>query len=132
MFYKIIDKRLEKAPNFLLINGKQVFTNSEKLHNENGYYKLKELPYPIDGNNYQPIYELQDKIIVKSWEKIGENVLSYEDRVVNRIRERYNINQELAILRQRDVKFEEWMEYNNYVEQIKTEEKAREEVINNG
>ena len=58
--------------------------------------------------------------------------ISYEDRVVNRIRERYNINQELAILRQRDVKFEEWMEYNNYVEQVKAEEKAREEVINNG
>ena len=59
-------------------------------------------------------------------------ILPYEDRVVNRIRERYNINQELAILRQRDVKFEEWMEYNNYVEQIKAEEKTREEVINNG
>ena len=59
-------------------------------------------------------------------------ILPYEDRVVNRIRERYNINQELAILRQRDVKFDEWMEYNNYVEQIKAEEKAREEVINNG
>ena len=43
-------------------------------------------------------------------------LLPYEDRVVNRIRERYNINQELAILRQRDVKFDEWMEYNNYVE----------------
>lgn len=132
MFYKITEKGIEKAPKFLLINGKQVFTNSEKLHNEYGYYKLKELPYPIGDGNYQSIYELQDKIIVKNWEKIEEDLLSYEDRVVNRIRERYNINQELAILRQRDVKFDEWMEYNNYVEQIKAEEKAREEVINNG
>ena len=41
MFYKILEKGIEKAPNFLLINGKQVFTNSEKLHNENGYYRLK-------------------------------------------------------------------------------------------
>lgn len=49
--------------------------------------------------------------------------IPYEQRVVNRIRERYSIDDELAILRQRDSKPEEFAEYNAYVEQIKEEEK---------
>lgn len=47
----------------------------------------------------------------------------YEQRVVNRIRERYSIDDELAILRQRDTKPEEFAEYNAFVESIKTEER---------
>lgn len=51
-------------------------------------------------------------------------VLSYEQRVVNRIREVYSIDDELAILRQRDTKPEEFEQYNAFVEKIKVEEKA--------
>ena len=47
----------------------------------------------------------------------------YEQRVVNRIREVYSIDDELAILRQRDTKPEEFAEYNAFVEQIKGEER---------
>lgn len=46
----------------------------------------------------------------------------YEKRVVNRIREVYSVDDELALLRQRDTKPEEFAEYNAFVEQIKTEE----------
>ena len=53
--------------------------------------------------------------------------LSYEQLIVSKIRERYTIDQELAILRQRDVKPQEFTEYNSYVEQCKIEAK---EVIN--
>lgn len=49
--------------------------------------------------------------------------MSYEDRVVNRIREKYSINDELAVLRQRDTKPEEFEEYNAFVEKIKAEER---------
>ena len=49
--------------------------------------------------------------------------IPYEQRVVNRIRERYSIDDELAILRQRDSKPEEFAEYNAFVEQIKAEER---------
>lgn len=49
--------------------------------------------------------------------------IPYEQRVVNRIREKYSIDDELAILRQRDTKPEEFAEYNKFVETIKTEEK---------
>lgn len=49
--------------------------------------------------------------------------IPYEQRVVNRIREKYSIDDELAILRQRDTKPEEFAEYNAFVESIKTEER---------
>lgn len=132
MFYKIVDNKIIKAPSPLIIGDQYVITRNEQIHNEQGYYKILELPYPDDNKQYEPIYYMQDNKIIRDWKQIELPPIPYEDRVVNRIRERYNINQELAILRQRDVKFDEWMEYNNYVEQIKTEEKAREELINNG
>lgn len=50
--------------------------------------------------------------------------IPYEQRVVNRIREVYSIDDELAILRQRDTKPEEFAEYNDFVEMVKAEERA--------
>ena len=50
--------------------------------------------------------------------------IPYEQRVVNRIREKYSIDDELAILRQRDTKPEEFAEYNAFVEKVKTEERG--------
>lgn len=47
----------------------------------------------------------------------------YQERVVDRIRAIYSINDELAILRQRDTKPEEFAEYNAIVERIKEEER---------
>lgn len=54
----------------------------------------------------------------KSWEQL------YENEIIRRIRKRYSVNQELAILRQRDTKQEEFAEYNAYVEKCKAEVKA--------
>ena len=51
--------------------------------------------------------------------------LPYKERVINRIREKYSIDDEIAILRQKDKKPEEWWEYNSYVEKIKEEEKSK-------
>ncbi len=51
-------------------------------------------------------------------------ILPYEQRVVNRIREVYSVDDELALLRQRDTKLEEFAEYNAFVEKIKAEEKG--------
>lgn len=50
--------------------------------------------------------------------------IPYEQRVVNRIREVYSIDDELAILRQRDSKPYEFALYNNFVEEVKAEERA--------
>lgn len=49
--------------------------------------------------------------------------ISYDDRVANRIRELYSVNDELALLRQRDTKPSEFELYNALVEQIKAEER---------
>ena len=43
----------------------------------------------------------------------------YEQEVIRLIRKKYTINQELAILRQRDAKPTEFEEYNTYVEECK-------------
>jgi hypothetical protein len=50
--------------------------------------------------------------------------IPYEQRVVDRIRERYSVDDELAILRQRDTKPYEFALYNNFVEKVKAEERA--------
>lgn len=47
----------------------------------------------------------------------------YNNLIVKLIRERYSINDELAILRQANAKPEEFSEYNNYVEECKAKAK---------
>lgn len=53
----------------------------------------------------------------ESWDRL------YETRIIQRIRKRYSLNQELAILRQRDTKPSEFEEYNAFVEACKAEVK---------
>ena len=56
-----------------------------------------------------------------------EPVPPYKERVISRIRGRYSADDEIALLRQRDTKPEEFAQYNAFVEQIKQEERARDE-----
>jgi hypothetical protein len=51
----------------------------------------------------------------------------YEYEIIKRIRQKYSINQELAILRQRDTKPTEFEEYNAFVENCKAAVKAEME-----
>ena len=44
---------------------------------------------------------------------------SYKESIINAIREKYSIDDEIAILRQRDTKPNEFDEYFNFVENIK-------------
>lgn len=48
----------------------------------------------------------------------------YKERVISRIRAVYSVDDELAILRQRDSKPDEFSEYNAFVERIKAEERG--------
>jgi hypothetical protein len=50
---------------------------------------------------------------------------TYEELVITLIRQKYSINEELAILRQRDSKPQEFAEYNQFVENIKAQLKAK-------
>lgn len=54
----------------------------------------------------------------------GKEQLIYEEMIIKLIREKYTINQELAILRQRDTKPDEYNVYNNYAEGCKAQVKA--------
>lgn len=47
----------------------------------------------------------------------------YESLIIRKIRKLYSVNQELAILRQRDAKPVEFAEYDAFVELCKTEAK---------
>ena len=51
-------------------------------------------------------------------------LLTYEQRIVLRIRDKYSVDDELAILRQRDTKPDEFAAYNDFVEGIKREERG--------
>ena len=66
---------------------------------------------PQTDSDYEPLFEVEP--------------LSYKERVINRIRAVYSVDDEIAIIRQRDTKPEEFEEYNRFVEQVKLEEKSR-------
>ena len=57
--------------------------------------------------------------------------MSYSATVSSLIRKRYSVNDELAILRQRDSKPDEFAEYNTYCEQCKTKAKSLIQEQNN-
>ena len=74
MFYKLINERtLEKAPRPLKINGRDIFTTSESIHNEAGYYKLVRTEYPDSDGSYIPLYEKVGNEIITRWEKTEFN-----------------------------------------------------------
>lgn len=62
---------------------------------------------------------------------IFEQKMSYSATVSSLIRKRYSVNDELAILRQRDSKPDEFAEYNTYCEQCKTKAKSLIQEQNN-
>lgn len=64
---------------------------------------------------------------VVAMEAIQQLQISYDQLVSDMIRERYTIDQELAINRQRDTKPEEFQEYFDFCEQCKI--KAHEQVL---
>ena len=63
-----------------------------------------------------------DELILKN---IPKDKL-YANLVSKLIRERYSVDDEMAILRQKETKPEEWKEYNSYCEDCKA--KAKEEI----
>lgn len=85
------------------------------------YQEIIDVPYQPAKEAYDEYEDIQ--VIVPYTEK------DYEQLIVSKIREQYTINQELAILRQRDTKPEEFAQYNTYVEQCKI--KVKEIVYGN-
>lgn len=129
MYGKVENGDFIYAPNPAKHNGQTHYNPSAKVLLEMGYKPIIDTPPPesTDGKYYTSHYEEQGENIVKVWtetEPPAPVVVPYEYRVVARIREAYSVDDELAILRQKDTKPEEFEQYFAFVEKIKTEEKG--------
>lgn len=67
-----------------------------------------------------------DELIKKDLEKRLNPPLTYEQLVQKYISERYSLADEIAILRQKDIKPNEYLEYFNFIEECKA--KAKKEI----
>lgn len=99
-----------------------------------GWTQIDSIPEPeqIEGKvpvmyyrNGEIEYEYEDVPPTPEPEPIPEPESSYEDQVVALIRERYSADDELAILRQRDTKPEEFEQYFHYCEECKAAVKQK-------
>ena len=70
MFFKLIDKyTVKKAPRPLSFGGKDIFTTSEEIHNQQGFFKMINTDYPKDDKAYIPIYIMGENAILQTWEE---------------------------------------------------------------
>ncbi|MEE1288477.1 MAG: hypothetical protein UHK44_07755 [Bacteroidaceae bacterium] len=89
-------------------------------------------PEIIDGISFDVFNPSEEMLLASGWDVYSPPVPEipkeeqYKQRIVELIRERYSLDDEIAILRQRDSKPEEFAEYDAYVEQCKN--KARQEI----
>lgn len=133
---------IRKEPNGSVYMDKDIFSRTHEVQDENG--NIEVVPMFTDEKLSQPPYnykivEIDDKYadcVISDFNqdlsfsidkyksrKETEAKIDYENKIVALIRKKYNVNQELAILRQRDTKPEEFAEYNAYVEQCKVQVK---------
>ena len=84
---------------------------------ENGIYR------EVSPEEIAEIEAAQARAEREYWESIP-----YDEAVDNKIRERYSISQEFAILRQRDEKPDEYAAYFAYCEECKAFVKSKKEV----
>lgn len=104
---------------FALVNNSLDFTQEQldiiqKCHDN-------ELPRSYAEDLYQKLLEMLPK---QEPQEVEQPTISYDELVDSKIRARYTVSQEFAILRQRDTKPDEFAEYNAYCEQCKAEAKA--------
>lgn len=79
-----------------------------------------ELPRSYAEDVYQKLLAM----LPQSEKQVEQSTISYDELVDSKIRVRYTVSQEFAILRQRDTKPDEFDEYNAYCEQCKADAKA--------
>lgn len=133
---------IRKEPNGSLYMDKEIYSRTQEVQDEQD--NITTQPLFSDETLAQPPYnytkvEIDDKysdcqasdfnddltfsIDKYNARKQKQDNDEYENKIVALIRKKYNINQELAILRQRDAKPLEYQEYYDYVEQCKEQVK---------
>lgn len=103
-------------------------TPNDNVELDLSLYDLKHLSCYRLVNNILVLDEtkLAEIIAKEEQEKIKQKENEYPNKVAELIRQRYSINDELAILRQRDKKPSEYQEYFAYCEECKY--KAKQEL----
>lgn len=86
----------------------------------------------IFRNSAQVINPSEEMIFSDGWQEFvvpesEQCIPAYEERVEQLIREKYSVNQELAIQRQRETKPDEFEEYFTFCEECKA--KAKNEIL---
>ena len=100
-----------------------VFVIENDNYLQNGFTKI-ELEDIFSDCKYEDFNEdLTFNIEKYNLRKETQKAVEYENKIVALIRAKYNINQELAILRQKDTKTTEYNEYYAYVEECKAKVK---------
>lgn len=93
----------------------------------NGVVEYFHEPLVADGK--QIFNPSEEQILAQGWEEYTpepseEYQPTYEERVVELIRQRYSIDDEIAILRQKETKADEYAAWYAYCEQCKAEAKT--------
>ena len=140
---------IRKEPNGIICIDKEVYYRTIEVQDEQGNITTQSLfsdevlsqpPYNYTKIEIEDIYsdcigtdfneDLTFSLEKYNARKAIENEKLYVDNIVAKIRLRYSINDELAILRQATIKPKEFAEYNAYVEQCKAEAKKEVEYGN--
>lgn len=105
-----------------------------KLYSKNGMVVSNSRPIEIDG--LMVVNATYRQLLADGWveytpptpephiETEEEKTQRYAYRVSELIREKYSIDDEMALHRQKESKREEWAEYNTYCEECKVNAKA--------
>ena len=143
MFVKLInEKTIEKAPRCIHVGATTFVMPNAEQYAAGGYFEVEEAAKPDDmefyhlvaeykivdtgyssytikktdeeGNTTEDVFPVQMKKIVQSWNYEKDERPDYGELIVGFIRERYSINDELALQRQWDNNAEKKAEFNEY------------------
>lgn len=124
MYVKLINEtQLQYAPKSVVIGDKRIYNPNENTLKRLGFKPLIKTDMPSPYFDY--IYLEEDECIKQVWiEWDGIRKKDYCDALIEqKIAEKYTLAQEVAILRQKDEKPDEYLAWYNYTEQCKVEAK---------
>ena len=143
MFAKFINEtKIEKAPRCIHVEDTMFVMPSAEQYAAGEYYEVEEAVKPEskefyhltakyelqvtedssytikktdeEGNTTEDVFPVQMKKIVQRWEYVKDERPDYSELIVGFIREKYSINDELAIQRQCDNSEEKKAEFDEY------------------
>ena len=143
MFAKFINEtKIEKAPSCIHVGDTMFVMPSAEQYAAGEYYEVEEAVKPDykefyhlvdkyelqdagdssytikktdeEGNTTEEVFPVQMKKIIQRWEYVKDERPDYSELIVGYIREKYSINDELAIQRQCDNSEEKKAEFDEY------------------